>query len=215
MKTLSSGPRSLRYGVGVLFVACLTLLAGCGNKNKAADTDTGVRGIQIDPPTQVGDLSLPRSDNGAAFPLKAAPGKLLLTYFGYTNCPDVCPTTLADVKGALKELGTDGQRVDVAMITVDPERDTDPNFTSYVQTFVPKAAALRTTDPAALKAVADRFLVSYSVTKTADGKVEVVHSGLLFAVDDQGKIVLRWNFPTPTADLVHDMRILLKGIPAA
>lgn len=130
-------------------------------------------------------------------------------YFGYTSCPDVCPTTLADTRTALERLGDGPGRVNLAMATIDPDRDTDDVLSSYVRSFIPDAHALRTTDEAALRAAADVFGVSYSVTENADGETDVSHTGSLYAVDDQGNLLVSWPFGVTIDDLARDLEILL------
>ncbi len=160
------------------------------------------------PLPQVGALSLPAADR-QAFPFKAASGQLLLVYFGYTNCPDVCPTTMSDVRATLNRLGSKADRIRLAMVTIDPERDTADKLSAYVRSFVPTATALATGDAAALKAVGDAFGVSYSVTKAADGAVEVSHSAFLYAVDDRGNIRVQWPFGIHAPELAADLSWLL------
>ena len=106
-------------------------------------------------------------------------------------------------------------RVEVAMVTVDPGRDT-PVLADYVQAFVPGAHAIATDDQAALQAVAGPFGVSYEVRTSPDGEVEVGHSSNLFAVDDTGHLVLTWSVgggdgTARADDLAGDLRQLLEG----
>ncbi len=157
-------------------------------------------------------IDLPDVNHGdAAFSFRADPGNVLLVYFGYTACPDVCPTTMADIVAARSQLGDEADRVQVAMTTIDPERDTADVIGAYVTGFVPGAAALRTDDPARLQAAADLFGVFYDVSTAEDGSVEVLHSGSLFGVDDRGTLVASWPFGTPASDLANDLRLLLNG----
>ena len=108
------------------------VLAACGD-------DRELVGLTRDPAPQVDAVTLPDVSNGGEpFEFRAADGGLLVVYFGYTNCPDVCPTTMADLRTALGDIGDDADRVDVAMVTIDPDRDT-PVLTDYVQSFVPDA----------------------------------------------------------------------------
>ena len=186
------------------------LLSACGG-----DDQHELVGLTRDPEPQVDGTPLPDvADGGAPFALRAPPGGLLLVYFGYTNCPDVCPTTLSDVKVALADLGADAERVSLAMITVDPARD-EPVLAEYVRSFVPDAHALATDDAATLQAVAGPFGVVYLVTTTPTGDVEVAHSSYLFAVDDAGKLVLTWpvgvdaETSTSAKELAADVDALL------
>ena len=187
-------------------VAIGAALVGCGS-DKAAKQ---ISGLQLTPPPAVGASSLPEASNGdAPFTFKAADGKYLVVYFGYTQCPDVCPTTLAEVKKALKHLGNSASNVDVAMITVDPTRDTGQLLTDYVQSFIPGSHALRTDDDAKLRAVAKAFGAGYTVTKKADGSEQVSHSGNLYVVDPKGSVVLEWPFGLKADAIATDLEILL------
>lgn len=191
--------------------ACVLLpalaLAACGSDRTAAPQS--LSGYELTPAPVVGNLSLPDASKGDAdFPFKAAPGRLLIMYFGYMSCPDVCPTTLNEVKNALKLVGSDAQKVDLAMATVDPGRDTGENLTKYVQSFVAGAHALRTDDADALQKAADGFGVKYSVTKKADGTIEVTHSAALYVVDATGTIVLTWPYGILRDGISADLKIL-------
>lgn len=159
----------------------------------------------------VADVALPEATaGGAPFAMRAPEGELLLVYFGFTSCPDVCPTTLADVRTALQQLGDDAERVELAMATVDPQRDTDEIVSRYVQSFVPAAHALRTEDEAALRETTDAFGAYYEVNQAEDGTVDVVHTAHLYAVDDEGRLRVTWQFGTEPEALAADMRVLLK-----
>ena len=173
-------------------------------------------GVTRDPEPQVDAVALPDvADGGAPFEFRAPADGLLIVYFGYTNCPDVCPTTMADLKVALDDIGTAADRVEVAMVTVDPERDT-PVLADYIQGFFPGAHAIATDDPAALQSVTGQFGVVSFVTTAPDGDIEVAHSSNLFAVDDAGRLVLTWSVgggegTARADDLAGDIRQLLDG----
>lgn len=195
-------------------LVAVTTACGSGSGSKSAKTQhpTQLQGLVKTPAPQVGTLSLPNASNsGQEFPFKAPPGQLLLVYFGYTSCPDICPGTLAGLKLAIRRLGTDADKVTVAMATVDPERDTGPVLVDYLGRFFKQkpAQALRTDDPARLQTVADGFGVQYEVKKDPNGKVEVGHTALVFAVDDQGRIVDAWPFGMDDHAISDDLRILL------
>ena len=186
----------------------MTALVGCGGDERE------LVGVTRDPEPQVDGVALPDvSAGGAPFDFRAPADGLLIVYFGYTNCPDVCPTTMADLTVALDDLGDDADRVEVAMVTVDPDRDT-PVLADYVQSFVPGAHAIATDDQAALQSVAGPFGVSYEVRTAPDGDIEVGHSSNLFAVDDAGRLVLTWSVgggegTARADDLAGDIRQLL------
>jgi protein SCO1/2 len=196
---------------GVVAAGVLLGLAGCGGD----DATREYVGYRQSPGQQVGAASLPdASVEGAEFAFAAEPGHLLIAYFGYTSCPDVCPTTLSGLRQALRDLGDDAARVDLAMVTIDPARDTDDILVGYVQSFVDGAHALRTTDDSALRAVTEAFGASYSVTTAADGAVEVAHSGAMYVVDPSGTVTLTWPFGVTSDDIRGDLALLLEEYPS-
>jgi protein SCO1/2 len=167
-------------------------------------------GFTRTPAPTVGDLSLPDvTAGGRPMAFVAEPGHVLLVYFGYTHCPDLCPITLAEVRAAVRRLGDDAPRVDLAMATVDPARDTPEVLGPFVRSFDPDGHALRTTDDTALRTVAERFGVTYDVTTGDHGRVEVSHTTFLSAVDAAGNIVVTWPFGTAVDDLAADLEVLL------
>lgn len=191
-------PMSLAVGV-ILLVSCAS-----------EDQQRSLSGYQLDPAPSVAAFSLPdASASGTDFTFRAGDGHLLIVYFGYTSCPDVCPTTLYEVKKALQQVGESADEVDLAMVTIDPDRDTDEIITGYVQSFVAKAHALRTEDADALRVVANAFGASYSVTTVADGTIEVSHSGAMWLLDSSGTIVLVWPFGIPAEGIANDLQIIL------
>ncbi len=198
----SSRQRRFRlWGGGLVAV---TLLFG-------ACSDAQLAGIVRSPAPDVAQVSLPEASNeGRDFQTIADDNRLLLVYFGYTQCPDICPTTLVDLRNAVQDLGDDATRIDVAFVTVDPERDTDEILTSYIQAFFDNGVALRTDDPARLEAAAESFGAIYEVTKEADGSVNVGHSTLLSVIDSSGHILVQWPFGTSSQDMSNDLEILLK-----
>jgi protein SCO1/2 len=148
------------------------------------------------------------TDPGDDIVFRAEPGGFQAVYFGYTNCPDVCPTTMADWAVTLRRLPDDlVARVDTVMITVDPERDNDL-LPGYVQSFVADAEAGGTTDADVLAAAAAPFGASYEVTTADDGDIEVSHSGFLYLVDDQGRLVVTWPFGTSSIEMAADVEQL-------
>jgi protein SCO1/2 len=169
-------------------------------------------GFVREPLPEVGEFSLPDvTADGEAFEFVGPDDGLLVMYFGYTFCPDVCPTTMSDVRRALERLGGDAERVAVAMATVDPDRDTDEVVTGYVRTFVADGHALRTIDDAELRAVAAAFGADYQVSTNDSGEIEVAHTAALYAVDDTGRLLVTWPFGTSVDDLEADLRLLLES----
>ena len=171
-------------------------------------------GIVRSPAPEGGDLAVPRARDGADHYLRADPGKVLVVYFGYTACPDVCPTTMADLSAALENLGDKAEGVQVAMITIDPDRDSNEILSGYLGHFVEGGYALRTEDPQVLRSAADGLGAGYSVDITEDGEVEVGHTAFLYAVDEDGKLLVTWAFGTPSAEIERDLDILLSRTKA-
>lgn len=201
-------------------LAASLALSACGSSSDATTTTASkqIEGIVRPEPLQVGDATLPEvAPDGAETPFafKAEDGKLLFVAFGYTNCPDVCPTTLYDIKKARKQLGAEGDQVQVAFATVDPERDTADVMNQYLGSFATDGHPLRTEDPEALKAVQDEFGITSSVVKNADGSTDVSHTARSFVVDDQGDVVVEWSFGTGADVMASDLALLLDQQAAA
>lgn len=176
-----------------------------------------LEGLRRDPPVDVSGVVLPEVFGDRPeqpFTMVAQPGQLLFVYFGYTNCPDLCPTTLADLRKALKQLGPDASRVDAAFVTVDPERDTAAVLPSYLGSFVDDGHAIRTEDAAALQAAEDAFLASSTITPNDDGTYEVSHTAFSSIVDERGIVVAEWPFGISPDSMANDLRILLAELDA-
>jgi protein SCO1 len=198
--------RSLLVGL----TAVLALVAGsCGDDGSGGGA--AFEGITRDDPLQVGAVSLPEVAPGQPereFAFRADAGELLLVYFGYTTCPDLCPATLADVRNALVQLGPDADRVSVALVTVDPDRDTPEGMVRYLGSFVERGHALRTEDPDALAAVEAAFGASHTISVDDAGRVEVAHTSITYVVDDTGAVLVEWPFGVDGEAMAHDLRLL-------
>lgn len=195
--------------VTALAAGTLTSCGGSGNSLGA------IQGVQRQPLLEVGAVTLPEvteDDEGTPFAFKAAPGDLLVVYFGFTNCPDLCPTTLADLRAARRRIGTEASVVDLAFATVDPERDTNDILRRYAASFAERYHVLRTTDAAALQSAQEAFLASSSVTKTASGEVSVTHTATAYVVDSKGTVLVEWPFGIGAKGMEHDLRILIKQL---
>lgn len=165
----------LAYG----FAIALSLaLAGCGRATEGDTTD--ISGVM--PPLA---FSMVRANDGTVANAASYRGKVVLLYFGYTHCPDECPTTLANLAVALKHIA-DAKDVRVLFVTVDPTRDTLPVLKKYVNAFAPHVDGLRGSEDA-IAALARRYRVLYAVTPAAPGRAyEVTHSDSLFMFDRSG-----------------------------
>jgi protein SCO1/2 len=133
-------------------------------------------------------FTMTRASDGKTVTADAYRGKIVLLYFGYTSCPDVCPTTLFNASAMLKSLGADADKVRVLFVTVDPNRDSLKVLKDYTGSFAPQVVGLRGT-PDQLAALAKRYRVAYSV-KPAGDSFEVTHGTAVYVFDRHGDIKL-------------------------
>jgi protein SCO1/2 len=156
----------------------------------------------------VGALQLP-DFNGKPRALADFRNQLVVVIFGYTQCPDVCPTTLHDYADAMKALGKDASQVQVLFVTVDPKRDTAELLRQYVGAFDPRFIGLRG-DASAVERVAKDFhiYVAEHPGRTPDSYT-VDHTSQVFVFDRTGKLRLMINAGTPSADIASDLHVLL------
>ena len=138
-------------------------------------------------------------------------GRVVVLFFGFTHCPDICPTTLAQFAQAAKLLGADADRVQFLFVTVDPERDTPEVLAKYVPAFDARFLGL-TGDAQAIARTAKEFKVIYQKQpgKTPDAYT-VDHSAGIYVFDREGRVRLFVRHDRPAEDLVHDVRLLLAG----
>ena len=137
-------------------------------------------------------------------------GKVVLIFFGFTQCPDVCPTTLAELSEVMKKLGSGADRVQVLFITVDPERDTQTVLGQYVPAFDPRFVGL-TGSVEQIAAVAKDFKAFYQKVPTPNGSYTVDHFSGMYAFDATGRIRLFIRYRAPMDSVVADVKTLLKG----
>ncbi len=187
-----------------------------GTTPEAADAGgiEGWNGIRRDPAPSVQGLSLPLADDpGTELGFGADPGRLQLVYWGFTNCPDVCPTTLADLAVALRMIGPLAEQVDVVLVSVDPIRDQEV-ATRYINAFVEGSQAVTSQDEQRLLDAAGPFGASWEIREQGDGTAEVDHSAFLYAIDDTGHLALTWQFGLAPDLMAADLTRLL-GADAA
>lgn len=213
---LPDRPIPRRRLIGLAAGAALALAAcGSGDSGTSSETGTssGLSGVVREPAPVVDGTTLPSlSDPGTEVDFRARPGGIEVVYFGFTNCPDVCPTTMSDLRTALNRLERDEpgrtDLIDTLVVTVDPERDLDV-MPQYATSFVNDAVAAGTLDEELLLEAAAPFGVNYDVRTLDDGTIEVDHSPFLYAVDDEGRLVLTWQFGAKSSDIANDLDILL------
>ena len=191
-----------RLAVWVVALTWAALVAPAGG--------AGFRSGAFEPARQAPDFALSASD-GTEFRLSGTRGKVILLAFGYTNCPDVCPTVLAELAQVRARLGRDAGRVQVTYVSVDPERDTAARLRAYVQLFDTTFVGL-TGSAAQLEPVWKAYGISI-VRREIPGRgpqaYAVHHTASVYMVDTDGRLRVMAPFGTPVDDLVHDVRVLL------
>jgi protein SCO1/2 len=168
-------------------------------------------GLLIDDPTPAPDVALTDA-GGQPYRLADQRGAVVLLFFGFTNCPDVCPTTLADLAAARAQLGDDGRQVRVTLITVDRERDTPDRLARYVATFDPSFVAL-TGSEAQLAQVYQAFGVT-AMRRELPGSAlgyTIDHSASVYVVDQAGRWRALISNGAAVADIVSDLRYLVRS----
>ena len=132
-------------------------------------------------------------------------GRPFLVFFGFTHCPDVCPTTLFEVSELLRSLGPEADRVRALFITVDPERDTQSAMKSYMSNFDPHLYGL-TGDSESLAAVAKEYRVYYKKVPLQEGGYTMDHTALIYLMDKDGRFVAPFNIKRPMEAAAADLR---------
>lgn len=159
-----------------------------------------LHGAVIDPPIQAADIRL-QDYNGQSFDLGRLRGKVVLVYFGYTNCPDECPLTMAHLKLAMDQLGSDAQNTRVLMVTTDPKRDTPQVLKTWLTKFSPDFVGLQGAPDALAKVWHD-----YGVTVDDSG---ATHSYFVYVIDPAGNWRETFLPDAQPADIASDIHMLL------
>jgi protein SCO1/2 len=187
----------------------LGLLAGIGLLTWSLLHPYSFHGVVLQSPSRARNFTL-TGQNGQPVSLTDFSGKVVLLYFGYTTCPDVCPTTLADLRTARESLGALGEQVQVLMITVDPQRDTQAVLADYMSHFDSSFLGLTGT-PEQIAEVATYYGIYY---EKAEGNPTLGylmnHTATVMAVDKDGFLRVVFPFGTPAQDIADDLNYLLK-----
>lgn len=164
----------------------------------------------VEPYPPASEFALAR-DDGTNFQLSAMRGNIVLLFFGYTSCPDVCPTTLAELNQALENLNeSDAGRVQVVFITVDPERDTPERTQTYVNHFNSSFIGLSGTQEELSRVWNDYGVYRETVEGTSAAGYLVNHTARVTLIDGDGNLRVSFGFDTPVDDIVHDLKLVLK-----
>jgi protein SCO1/2 len=191
---------ALSVGVGAILPAC-------------SEKAPSFAAIDITGADYARDFSLP-DHNGQLRSIKDFAGKIVVVFFGYTQCPDVCPTSMVELAEVRKLLGSEGARLQGVFISVDPERDTPEVLKAYMENFDPSFLALRPTSQAQLAALAKDFKAYY---KKVDGRTPTSytmdHSAGSYIYDTKGRIRLFTRYGSGVKVLAGDIQELLKQAP--
>lgn len=183
--------------------AAAALLAGCDRSAKPSFKSLDITGAEY-----ARRLQLPDAD-GRMRSLDEFKGKLVAVFFGYTQCPDVCPTTLQQLVEAKRLLGPDGDKLQGLFVSVDPARDTPEILKAYTGAFDPSFIALRGSDDETA-AAAKEFKIFYRKAEGATPQAYTIdHTAATYVLDTQGKPRLYVRHGTPAADLAADLKLLL------
>lgn len=169
----------------------------------------GLRGSVMDPPLDLADFTLP-STHGEDFTLSSYQGKIVLLFFGYTTCPDVCPTTLSTLARAYEELGDLANQVVVVFVSSDPEHENLEQIAAYLHRFNPNFIGLRG-ERQYLEDIAAQFyaVAGFPVHDHHQGSDEIMHTASVMLIDPEGRWIARFPNGTSYLDMAHDVRKIL------
>lgn len=198
--------KTLSVGIGIfLVVAAASVVTFLFGRNDI------FRGTSYDAPyPAASDFSLTRA-NGETFRLSDQHGKVTLLFFGYTSCPDVCPTTMAELKQVLDRLSPNNlKQVQVVFVTVDPKRDTPERVQEYVDHFNSAFIGLSGSEEQLTRIWNGYGIYRLEVPSSSAAGYSIDHTARITMIDKNGNIRVSYGFDTPVDDLVHDVQLLLK-----
>jgi protein SCO1 len=179
------------------------LLSACGER----DLPSPYHSIDVTGPLEQADFHL-ADFNGEPRSLADFRGKVVVLFFGYTHCPVVCPTTLADLAQVMRMLGKDADRVQVLFVTVDPERDRPELLAKFIPAFYPSFLGLYG-DAQATAQTAKSFGVSYEKQYYKKGGYTMLHSDSTFLIGTKGRPLLLSRYGQPVEQVAQDIKLLL------
>lgn len=186
-----------------LAVLLLGLLSACGTYT--------FHGTVLDPPSTAPDFML-TDHNGQPWSLSQQRGKVVLLFFGFTSCPDICPTAMSTMSGVHRKLGKDAEHIQVVFVTLDPERDTQERLAGYTTGFNPTFMGLYGT-----QAELDTVIKAYGVTAirrelpNSGLQYTIDHSPFIYVIDQQGIMRELLQDGIPIDDMVSDIRYLVRN----
>jgi protein SCO1/2 len=175
---------------------CLGIIAVLGGRNIVS---ADIQPVSIGGPFRLID------QDGHTFTDQDLRGKSFLVFFGFTHCPDVCPTTLFEISEVMRNLGRDADRMAAVFITVDPERDTPAAMKDYLTSFDPRIRAL-TGDETTLAALAKAYRVYYKKVPLEGGDYTMDHTAIVYLMDKDGRFVAPFNMKRTAEVAAADLR---------
>lgn len=196
----------LLAGIGtlLLLIAIVTAVLFFGKPDQFRGT------YYVEPYPVAGEIELARAD-GSVFKLSDERGDIVLLFFGYTSCPDVCPTTLADMKLAIQAMKpAEAEQIKVVFVTVDPERDTPDRVQEYVDHFSTAFIGL-SGEESALEKIWSEYGIFREVmdSESATGYL-VNHTARILLIDRSGYLRISFPYDAPVEDIIHDLKLILK-----
>jgi protein SCO1/2 len=193
----------MRKSISLTSLFLLLLLAACQSPSYSW------LGNLYDQPHPAPNFEL-ASTQGDEYDLSQQRGRIVLLFFGYTYCPDVCPATVGDAAWLLDQLGPEADQVDFAFITVDPERDTLEQLAGYLGSVNEQLIGLRP-EPRDLEGLQSAYGITVVVEPNGDPDIYfIAHTARIFLVDQDGLLRANYEFATPRADLLADLEYLLE-----
>ncbi len=194
----------LLVGGGLLVLAAIVLLS-----MQILASSQAFRGSEIEPSPAAFDFEIQRAD-GSTYHLGAEQGKVVLIYFGYTNCPDYCPATLAKYQNIYQRLGDDAANVDFVFITADPQRDTPQVVADYVERVNSAFIGLSGSEDQ-LRPIWQAYFVGQQIVPLEGSALgySVDHSTRVYVIDKHGNLRLTFPFEMDADDMAHDVSLLL------
>ena len=195
----------LRSLTAALLATGALLLGGCSDSGKPGFTSIDLTGADYAKDFALTDF------NGQPRSLKDYKGKIVVMFFGYTQCPDVCPTSMTELVAVKKLLGPDGDKLQGLFVTIDPERDTPEMLKAYMANFDPSFMGLYADTPEKLAAVAKEYKVYYKkVAGKTPTSYTMDHSAGSYVYDTQGRLRLYARYGSGAGALAADIKLLLQ-----
>lgn len=189
--------------VYLAFMVMAGLLASCQQGTSASFVGTDLTGTQFGKPLRLTDHT------GKLRSMNDFKGKVVVLFFGYTHCPDVCPTTMSDLKQTMKLLGDQANEVQVLFVTVDPERDTQEVLAQFVPGFDPRFIGLRGTVAEVAANLSEYKVYAAKVSEPGKSGYTMDHSAGLYVFDKTGAPRIYLGYGEKPANIAHDLQLLL------